>query len=341
MERTSTGELRPGHDRGDVRDDVANYRHLHDESEGGRLESRKAAYADMVKNFYNLVTDFYTYGWGDSFHFAPRFRGEPFLASIARHQHFIASKLGLQKGMRVLDVGCGVGGPMRSIARFSGATIVGVNNNAYQISRARERNEAAGLSDLCEFEEADFMHLPQADGTFDAIYAFEATCHAPDKTALFRELFRVLKPGGRFAGYEWCLTDLYDPENPEHRRIKKGIEEGDGLPDIATIPETEQALKDAGFEVVEVEDRAPTSDPETPWYLPLTGRELTFTGIRRTRIGRQLTWVALSAAERLKAVPKGTVQVSQFLHAGGDALVEGGELGIFTPMLYFCGRKPA
>ncbi len=340
MERSRTTEIRPGHGRGDVRDEVARYRQLHDETDGGGLDARKASYAEMVKGYYDLVTDFYTYGWGDSFHFAPRFRGEAFAASIARHQHFLASTLGLAKGMRVLDVGCGVGGPMRSIARFSGATIVGVNNNAYQIARARERNEAAGLAHLCEVEEADFMRLPHADGTFDAIYAVEATCHAPDKAALFRELFRVLEPGGQFAAYEWCLTPKYDRANVEHRRIKKGIEEGDGLPDIATIPETERALADAGFEILEVEDRAGTSDPETPWYLPITGRERTFTGIRRTPVGRRITWVALSAAERIGAVPRGTVQVSQFLHAGADALVAGGELGIFTPMLYFRVRKP-
>src|SRR3954462_8452552 len=91
----------------------------------GSLEGRKAQYATMVNDYYDLVTDFYEYGWGQSFHFAPRHKGESFEASLARHELYLAHVLGLKPGMKVLDVGCGVGGPMRAIARFSGATVVG------------------------------------------------------------------------------------------------------------------------------------------------------------------------------------------------------------------------
>jgi sterol 24-C-methyltransferase len=83
----------------------------------------------MVNSFYDLVTDFYEYGWGDSFHFAPRFVNETFIESIYRAEHFLGMKLGAGKGMKVLDVGCGVGGPMRNIARFSGADVTGVTIN--------------------------------------------------------------------------------------------------------------------------------------------------------------------------------------------------------------------
>jgi sterol 24-C-methyltransferase len=327
--------------RADMRDDVARYRAFHDEARGGDVHARKAGYETMVKGYYDLVTDIFEHGWGESFHFAPRFRGESFKASIARHQHFLAARLGLAPGMRVLDAGCGVGGPMRSVARFSGAHVVGVNNNAYQIGKAIAYNERDGLADRCELLEADFTAMPVEAGAFDAIYAFEATCHAPDKTGLFAELFRVLKPGGQFGAYEWCLTDRYDATNAEHRRIKKGIEEGDGLPDIWTMPATLQALRDAGFEIVEHEDRAASSDAETPWYLPLTGRELSWTGVRRTPWGKRAAQLLIRVLERTGKAPRGTLETSKFLHAGADALVEGGETGIFTPMFYFRARKPA
>jgi hypothetical protein len=64
-------------------------------------------------------------------------------------------------------------------------------------------------------------------------YAIEATCHAPSRQGVYGEIFRVLKPGARFACYEWCLTDKFDKNNQEHQFIKKKIEEGDGLPDMA------------------------------------------------------------------------------------------------------------
>lgn len=75
-------------------------------------------------------------GWGGSFHFCRYYIGEEFNRAIARHEHYLASNIGIKANMRVLDVGCGVGGPAREIAHFTGAHITGLNNNAYQIQRA-------------------------------------------------------------------------------------------------------------------------------------------------------------------------------------------------------------
>jgi sterol 24-C-methyltransferase len=336
----TTTETRAGHARGDIRDDIRQYRAFH-ENGGGSVDARKHRYTDMVRGYYDLVTDIYERGWGDSFHFAPRYRGEPFDASIKRHQHYIALRLGLGAGMTAVDVGCGVGGPMREIARFSGASVVGVNNNAYQLKKAREYNRAARLAERCELLEADFMHIPKPDGSFDAVYAFEATCQAPDKTALFRELFRVLKPGGKLAIYEWCLTDRYDAGNAAHRQMKSDIEEGNGLPDIWTIRATEQCFRDAGFQVLDVLDKANDGDPEVPWYLSLSGKELSNTGLRRTPAGKLVVKALARTLESARIAPKGTSEISDFLNRGADALVASGEAGVFTPMAFFLAQKPA
>jgi sterol 24-C-methyltransferase len=303
-------------------------------------EARRSQYMKMVNDYYNLVTDFYEFGWGQSFHFAPRFRGESFAASLARHEHYLALKLGLKPGMTVLDIGCGVGGPMRAIARFSGATVVGINNNAYQIERGRKQNIETNLAHLCSFQQADFMKLPFAERSIDAVYAIEATCHAPDKTALFREILRTLKPGAQFAGYEWCLTDLYDGTNPEHRQLKLGVETGDALPELPHYSEVPRALAAAGFEVLETADLALTSDPETPWYEPLSG-QLSLNGIKHTPAGRWLTGQAVRALERVKIAPKGSYDVSKMLQDAAVALVGAGQAGIFTPAYFFHARKPA
>nr|GMD46429.1 Cycloartenol-C-24-methyltransferase 1 [Ipomoea batatas] len=96
---------------------VERYEKYHAQDEGAE-EQRKANYTDMVNKYYDLATSFYEYGWGESFHFAPRWRGEALRESIKRHEHFIALQLGLRPGQKVLDVGCGIGGPLREIARF-------------------------------------------------------------------------------------------------------------------------------------------------------------------------------------------------------------------------------
>ena len=302
------------------------------------LEHRRERYQSFVNHYFDLVTDFYEFGWGQSFHFAPRQRGESFKASLIRHEHYLADRLSLKPGMQVLDVGCGVGGPMGALARYSGASFAGINNNAYQIERAKVH--ARDVESLCRFIHGDFMQIPEDDDRFDAAFAIEATAHAPDKTAAFREIFRVLRPGACFAGYEWCLTENFDPRNPEHLRIKKDIMRGGGVPDIALTSEVCTALRTAGFDLLEAQDRASESDPETPWHRALQGRDLTLSSIPRTPIGRALTNLTLRVLERLRVVPKGSREVCTLLNETAYALVEGGKSGIFTPMFFFLARKP-
>lgn len=325
----------------DVREAVDAYTALHDETRGGDVDARRRDYGTLVNRYYDLVTDFYEFGWGSSFHFAPRHRGESFADSLLRHELFLACNLGLRPSMRVLDLGCGIGGPMRAIARYSGATVIGVNANSYQVARGRELNRREQLEHRCSFLEADFMRLPIEDRTMQAAYSIEAACHAPDKLALFREVWRCLEPGGLFAVYDWCLTDRYDATNPHHRSVKKGIEEGDALPDILSCDETLRMVDEAGFERVDARDLADESDHETPWYLPLTGQERSLRSLPRTPLGRSITNVACRVLERVSLFPEGTSEVSDFLNVAADALVEGGRLRIFTPMFFYLVRKPA
>src|SRR5438045_2000716 len=282
------------------------YKALFNESAGGDVLARKANYVAVANNFYDLVTDFYRFGWGESFHFAPRKRGESLKASLARCERGLSDTLGLRPGMRAVDIGCGVGGPLCTIGRHSGANVVGVNNNAYQVGKARDLIAKFGLSATCQVEKADFMNLPFPPGSFDTAYSMEATPHAPDKVAVYQQIFNVLKPGGRFAGYEWCITPSYDGNNPDHRRHMKGIELGNGLPELATCPEVVDALKTVGFEVIDTHDAAAESDPETPWYRALQGRDFTLGSLPRSPFGRALTKIAVGGMETLRVAPEGT-----------------------------------
>lgn len=120
--------------------------------------------------YYDGATGLYEYGWSQSFHFSRFAKGEAFLASLARHEHYLSAQMQLKPGMRVLDVGCGVGGPAREIALFSDAQIVGVNNNDFQIQRAKKHTKTAGLQDQVAFVKGDFMKLAEQFGenSFDA-----------------------------------------------------------------------------------------------------------------------------------------------------------------------------
>ncbi|KAF7137453.1 hypothetical protein RHSIM_Rhsim07G0057300 [Rhododendron simsii] len=306
---------------------------------GGEEKERKDNYTDMVNKYYDLVTSFYEYGWGESFHFAHRLKGESLRESIKRHEHFLALQLGLKPGHKVLDVGCGIGGPLREIAQFSMTSVTGLNNNEYQITRGKALNRKVGLDKTCDFVKADFMKMPFPDNSFDAVYAIEATCHAPDAVACYKEIYRVLKPGQCFAVYEWCMTNSFDPHNKEHQNIKAEIELGNGLPEIRSTGQCLEAVKQAGFEVIWDKDLA--ADSPVPWYLPLdTSQYFSLSGFRLTAVGRFITKNMVKGLEYVGLAPTGSQRVQEFLEKAADGLVNGGKKEIFTAMYFVLARKP-
>ena len=304
------------------------------------VSDRKRNYVALAKFHYVLGAGLYEIAWGRSHHMCPFKRGEAFADGIRRHERYISDRLGLEAGMLVLDVGCGVGGPMREIARYSGARIVGVNIVPEEIEMTRRYNEEAGLSAQCEAMLADFMDLPVDAETYDRIYAFGSTCHAPDRTLVFKELFRVLKIGGLLVADECVMTDNYDPDDQERRRIKHAIELGYGIPDMITAEECRRSMVAVGFELLETADRAQTGDPETPWYSPLEASGFSMRAVARSTIGRRLTSRALGILEALRPSARGSRRVSEIFNAAADATVEGGRRGIVTTLYFMLAREP-
>ncbi|KAG8898898.1 Delta(24)-sterol C-methyltransferase [Tulasnella sp. 403] len=337
---------------GRVKSRVANYVGFFEKDSSkdskAHQDNRLENYTDVINGYYDGATELYEYGWAQSFHFSRFYKGEGFYQSLARHEHYLASQMTLRPGMRVLDVGCGVGGPAREIARFSDVHIVGLNNNDFQIGRARKYTARAGLSNQVEFVKGDFTKLSEQFGenSFDAVYAIEATVHAPTFESVYGEIFKVLKPGGVFGVYEWVMTDAWDPSNPQHKAIAHGIEIGDGIPEMRTTKDARNALRTVGFEIEQEDDLAERED-EIPWYYPLEGdfsKAQTIgdylTVFRTTKFGMWTTSTAVWILETVGLVPKGTWEVGETLKTAAAALVEGGRTKLFTPMLLFVCRKP-
>jgi len=320
--------------RADMGNQIGEYTELFDQA---TPEQRKDNYTQVVNKYYDLATDFYEFGWGHSFHFAPRHCWEALDSSIIRHELWLAHHMGLRQGMTVMDIGCGIGGPLRNIAKFANVKVVGLNNNEYQVNRARRMAKDSNLGDLASYIKGDFMNIPAKDATYDAAYAIESTCHAPDRVGVYSEIFRILKPGGTFAAYEWVMTEKYNPNDSTHEAAKKGIERGNGLPDLESISTVLQAMRDAGFEIVENFDLATTGD--IPWYQPLTSR-LTPKGIFHTSLGRWISLKGLGVLEQIRLAPSGSTATLDMLQRGANCLCDAGRLQIFTPMWWVLARKP-
>ncbi|KAK9763400.1 Delta(24)-sterol C-methyltransferase [Basidiobolus ranarum] len=302
------------------------------------VEERRANASYLTNKFYDLVTDFYEYGWCESFHFARAFKYDNFMDSIKRHEHYIGLKLALKPGMKVLDVGCGVGGPLRELVRFTGAHITGLNNNDYQIERARNYSEKCQLQELTDYVKGDFLNIPLNDNTFDAVYSIEATCHARKLEDVYGEIFRVLKPGCQYACYEWCMTAKYDPTNPDHKRVALAIEEGNGISHLYTTEECLQALRNVGFEVIESEDVIAPKPTDEPWYKWLQGSAVS--NFRMSAFGAWCTMNMVNVLEKVGIAAPGSTKVSALLYEANGALQSGGSRELFTPSFLFVARKP-
>jgi 24-methylenesterol C-methyltransferase len=283
---------------------------------------------DFVDTFYNLVTDIYEWGWGQSFHFSPSIPGKSHKDATRLHEEMAVDLIQVKPGQKILDVGCGVGGPMRAIASHSRANVVGITINEYQVNRARLHNKKAGLDALCEVVCGNFLQMPFDDNSFDGAYSIEATCHAPKLEEVYAEIYRVLKPGSMYVSYEWVTTEKFKAEDDEHVEVIQGIERGDALPGLRAYVDIAETAKKVGFEIVKEKDLA--SPPAEPWWT-------------RLKMGRLAYWRNHIVVQILSAVgvaPKGTVDVHEMLFKTADYLTRGGETGIFSPMHMILCRKP-
>ncbi|CAN7130424.1 unnamed protein product [Brassica rapa subsp. narinosa] len=283
---------------------------------------------DFVDTFYNLVTDIYEWGWGQSFHFSPSIPGKSDKDATRIHEEMAVDLIKVKPGQKILDAGCGVGGPMRAIAAHSKAHVTGITINDYQVKRAKLHNKKAGLDHLCDVVCGNFLQMPFDDNSFDGAYSIEATCHAPKLEEVYAEIYRVMKPGSLYVSYEWVTTDKYRDDDEEHKEVIQGIERGDALPGMRSYSDIAAAARRVGFEVVQEKDLA--KPPAKPWW-------------NRLKMGRIAYWrnhVVVVVLSAVGIAPKGTVDVHEMLFKTADYLSRGGETGIFSPMHMILCRKP-
>jgi SAM-dependent methyltransferase len=122
----------------------------------------------------------------------------------------LAHLAGLRERMDVLDVGCGIGGPARTLAAEFGCRVTGIDLVPEYVEAASELTRRVGMADSVRFEVGNALDLPFKDSVFDAVVMEHVSMNVEDKGALFRGIRRVLRPGGIFADYVICAG----PESP-------------------------------------------------------------------------------------------------------------------------------
>lgn len=167
------------------------------------------------------------------------------------------------KELTMLDIGCGIGGADVHIAENYGpATIIGIDIEENLIRRATELAERKGVSAQVDFRQVEPGPLPVEDASLDMVFSKDAIIHFGDKHTLAADVYRVLKPGGWLAASDWLAGYEGEP-SPEMRDYI--IAEGLDL-DLANAATYEDALKQAGFVDIQINDR-------NAWYREEARRE--------------------------------------------------------------------
>lgn len=114
----------------------------------------------------------------------------------------LAEAAGLKQGEKVLDVGCGPGGPARVLAARYGCRVTAVDITPEYVHAAQELNRRLGLADRIVVQEANALALPFDDRSFDVVWTMHATMNIGDKQALYDQMARVAKQDGRLAFFD-------------------------------------------------------------------------------------------------------------------------------------------
>ena len=157
-------------------------------------------------------------------------------------------RLGVGPGVRLLDVGSGIGGTSR-MAAMSGAEVTGVDLSPEFVETASELTERVGLGDRVAFVATPGESLPLEEGAFDAAVMIHVGMNIPDKQAVFTEVHRVLRPGSLFAVYEQMRR------SPGALPYPLPWAEDERSSFVESVDDYTRQLEEAGFRIDEVEDR--------------------------------------------------------------------------------------
>ncbi|MEH2224483.1 methyltransferase domain-containing protein [Nostoc sp.] len=217
------------------------------------ITARTYQSSNSVANSYDEWTEdgILEFYWGEHIHlghYGSPAQRKDFLAAKSDFVHEMVRWGGLDKlprGTTVLDVGCGIGGSSRILARDYGFAVTGITISPQQVQRAQQlTQEELDVQFLVD----DAMALSFPDASFDVVWSIEAGPHMPDKAIFARELIRVLKPGGVMVLADWNQRDdRQKPLNFWEKRVMRQLLDQWSHPAFSSIEGFSELLAATGL----------------------------------------------------------------------------------------------
>ncbi|MGB7305715.1 MAG: methyltransferase domain-containing protein [Burkholderiaceae bacterium] len=164
----------------------------------------------------------------------------------------LAEAAGINSQSRVLDIGCGLGGPALFLAQNYQCHVTGLDLVDVNIDGAIKRASQRGLQDRTDWYVGDATALPFAEKSFNTVWGLDAWCHVDDKTRLIAECVRVTEPGGLIAFTDWLLKADMSPAQ------RTAVLEASASPGMAPAATYLQLFSDFGLELIEFTDVSST-----------------------------------------------------------------------------------
>jgi cyclopropane fatty-acyl-phospholipid synthase-like methyltransferase len=154
--------------------------------------------------------------------------------------------------IHVLDAGCGVGGTAIYLANTHSCHVKGITLSSAQYRQGLKYVKEANLEHLIDLSVQDYNLTNFANESFDLVFGVESFCHAHEKADVYKEAYRLLKPGGQLVIIDSIKTEK--GTKPENRKTIEWLLHRWAISDIDDGDETTQKLSDAGFTQVIVEN---------------------------------------------------------------------------------------
>lgn len=214
-----------------------------------------------IAGFYDRSSKLWEDVWGEHMHhgyYIPENRTDHVQAQIDLIDQVLKwANVSSSSTRRVVDVGCGIGGSSRHIAKKYSCRASGITLSPYQAQRGNELAEEQGLKDSVDFQVADALEMPFEDDSFDLVWSLESGEHMPDKPQFVHELVRVAAPGGRILIVTWCHRDLREGETSltrKEERLLAKINRAYYLPKWCSVQDYVDLLSHEGMEGIARED---------------------------------------------------------------------------------------